>query len=149
MRDLLAGAAVALALAGCGSAGAGPGSSPSPSPSPSGEPPVATTPAPGFDVLITDLDRDVTLHAGQKIEVFLRASPGMSLWANIRSADSSVLAAVPTGILAPRGVTVAGFQAVGVGTTTITAYAAPVCGPGVACPAYAILFSVRVTVLTA
>jgi hypothetical protein len=143
IQGLLAGAALALALAACGSAGGGT----SPSPTPSQAPPVATTPAPGFDVLITDTDTDVTARIGQRIEVYLRARPGMSPWAAVRSTDSSVLAAVPTGILAPRGVTIAGFQAVGLGTTTVTAYAAPVCGPGVACPAYAILFSVRVTVL--
>jgi hypothetical protein len=50
--------------------------------------------------------------------------------------------------MAPRGVTVAAFVARRAGTTNVTSTAGPLCSPGQACPAYAVLFSVTVTVIT-
>lgn len=103
--------------------------------------------AEGFDVLVTERDQDVIVHAGQKIEVYLRARPGLTNWTDVRADDEAVLAPIRTGMLAPRGVTLAGFQAVTAGTANITATAAAACSPGQACPMYAVLFSVRVTVV--
>lgn len=100
----------------------------------------------GFDVLITDRDQDVTVHTGQKVEVYLTQGPGLTVWSGLRSDDEAVVAPVPTGITAPRGVTIGGFKAVALGTASITAYATAVCSPDEACPMYAALFSVRVTV---
>src|SRR6266702_4690965 len=40
--------------------------------------PIVTTPAPGFDVLITEGDRAVTVKEGQRIELVLQEKPGMS-----------------------------------------------------------------------
>ena len=51
------------------------------------------------------------------------------------------------GELAARGVTIAGYEATGPGTATIRATATPLCSPGQACPAFAMLFEVRVTVV--
>ena len=140
MVKLVVALAVAGAvLAGCGTAECACGAAPA-------TPPVVTGPAAGFDVLITKKDQDVTVHAGQKIEVYLTEGAGMTMWSDLRSSDESVLAPVPTGMLAPRGVTLGGFQAERAGTATITATAGAACSPGQACPMYAVLFSVRVTV---
>ncbi len=136
-------AAVVLMLAACGRTPEGSGAELSPSP----QPPAATTPAAGFDVLITDRDQDVAVHAGQKIQVYLRAGPGMANWGPITSSDELVLAPVVIGVMVPRGVTVAAFEAVGPGHATVSSSAGPDCSPGQACPMYAVLFSVRVTVV--
>jgi len=106
-----------------------------------------TTPAPGFDVLITEGDRAVTVKEGQRIELVLHEKPGMSEWNGINVDDPSVLRAIPTGITAARGVTIAGYEAAGPGTATIMATTTPLCSPGQACPAFAMLFEVRVSVV--
>ena len=109
--------------------------------------PVApTSPSNGFGVLVTDNDRAVNVHPGQKIELVLHAKPGMSNWSNVMVDDPSVLRGVPTGITAAMGVTIAGFEAVSPGTAKITATAVPVCSPGQACPAIAMLYELTVTV---
>ncbi|HEV2216340.1 MAG TPA: hypothetical protein VGV88_02095 [Candidatus Dormibacteraeota bacterium] len=108
--------------------------------------PVVTTAAPGFDVLITDTDRAVTVRLGQRIELVLHARPGMSSWSGVNVDDSTILKAVPTGITAARGVTIAGYAAVRPGTATIRATATPLCSPGQACPLFAMLFEAQVTV---
>jgi hypothetical protein len=131
-----------VTLAACGTVRGAPGGT-----EPSPITPAPTAPVHGFDVLITDQDRAVTVQVGQRIEVFLRQKPGMTEWSGIRSEDTSVLAPIPTGIAAVRGATIAGFTAVQTGTTNIQSSAGPMCAPGEACPAYAILFSVAVTVL--
>ncbi len=136
MRTLLAVAAVLL-LAACGSA-SGSGAAPSPTP--------PTTPAAGWNVLVTDHDRAVAVLAGQKIEVALSQRQGMTPWSGVRATDETVLAPTPTGISAPRGLTIGGFTATHPGVTTITATAGPLCSPGQACPMYAVLWSVTVTV---
>ena len=114
---------------------------------PAGPPPTATSPVAGFDVLVTDKDQDVTVHAGQRIEVYLRQRSGLTAWNGLRTDDEAVLAPIPTGIAAPRGVTIGGFDASTPGTASITAYATAACSPGQACPMFAALFSVRVTVV--
>ncbi len=103
--------------------------------------------AAGFDVLITDKDQDVTVHAGQKIEVYLRQRSGLTVWTGLRTDAEAVLAPIPTGLLAPAGATIGGFQAVTAGVANITATATADCSPGKPCPMFAALFSVRVTVL--
>ena len=108
--------------------------------------PVATSPTAGFDVLITDTDRAVTVKSGQRLEVILHARPGMADWSGVNVDDYTVLRAVPTGITAARGVTIAGYEAARPGTATIRATATPLCSPGQACPAFAMLFEVTVTV---
>jgi len=133
---------VALSIAACGAVGGG-AQEPSPTPS---EIPLPTSPTHGFDVLITDQDRDVTVRVGQKVEVFLRARPGMTGWSGIRADDPPVLSAIPTGITVVKGASIAGFVAQAAGVTNVTAYASPQCPPNAMCPMYAMLFSVRVTV---
>jgi hypothetical protein len=100
----------------------------------------------GFDILITDRDENVTVKTSQQIEVYLEQRPGLTEWNGLRSDDETVLAPVPTGITAARGVTIGGFKALAPGTASITAYAGAACSPGQACPMFAALFSVRVTV---
>ena len=115
--------------------------------SPTPQVPVATTPTAGFDVVITDTDRAVTVKSGQSIELVLHAKPGMSDWSGVNVDDYTVLRAVPTGIMAARGVTIAGYEAARPGTATIRATATPLCSPGKACPAFAMIFEVQVTVV--
>jgi hypothetical protein len=142
---ILLGLIGAALLAACGSPvlpGVGPANPVTPTP------PVVTTPGLGFDVLITERDHDATVHTGQKIEVVLRARSGFTDWSSVTTDNEAILAPIPTGITAARGVTIAGFKALAPGTATITAAAGPVCSPGQACPMYAVLFSVQVTVLS-
>jgi hypothetical protein len=113
---------------------------------PTPRPSVATSPTAGFDVLITDTDRAVTVTSGQRIELILHAKPGMSAWSDVNVDDYTVLRAVPTGITAAVGVTIGGYEAARPGTATIRATATPLCSPSQACPAYAMLFEVVVTV---
>jgi hypothetical protein len=105
------------------------------------------SPTAGFDVVITDTDRAVTVRSGQRLELMLHAKPDMSDWGGVNVDDYTVLLAIPTGITAAHGVTIAGYEAVGPGTATIRATATPLCSPGQACPAFAMIFEVRVTVV--
>jgi hypothetical protein len=140
VKTLLALIGAVLVLAGCGNPACACGAELQ-------TPPAATGPAAGFDVILTDKDQDVTVQAGQRIEVYLRERAGLTVWGSLRSDHEEVLAPVPTGITAARGVTIGGFKAITPGTASITAYATAVCSPGQACPMFAALFSVRVTVL--
>ena len=128
-----------LGLSACGKVAAAPGGDPSPTP-------VIATPAGGFNVLVTEHDRAVTVHVGDKIEAVLHQKQGMTVWGNLSSDNASVLSPVPTGIMAARGVTIAGFRALKVGSANISASAGPLCSPGAACPMYAVLYSVVVIV---
>ncbi len=139
VRIAFALAAVGLALAACGygdcSCAGGPAT------------PSAGALAPGFDVLVTDQDRALSVRAGQKVEVYLVEPSGMTKWSQPASEDVTVLQPINTGIVPPpQGATVGGFFAAGAGVTNLTAYASPQCAANQACPAYARLFSVRVTV---
>jgi phage tail protein X len=139
VKTALIAAFAALALAGCGSAGIG--SAPSPTPDPSQGPGL------GFDAKVTELDTAITIHAGQKLEVVLHARPGMSNWSNVRSSDTSVLTPIVNpAATAVQGVTLAAFQALAPGQAEITAITGAACSPGQACPMYAVLYSVTVTV---
>lgn len=142
VRNLLVVAALVVVLTGCGVSRGCLGCAAPSSPNPS----VPTGPISGFDVLITEHDQDVTVQAGQRIEVFLRQRAGLTVWSGPRSDDEAVLAPIPTGITAVRGATIGGFKAITPGRASITAYATADCSPGQACPMFAVLFSVRVTV---
>jgi hypothetical protein len=115
----------------------------------SGTLPVQTSPSPGlgFDAVVTESDTAITIHTGQKLEVVLHARSGMTDWANVRSSNTSVLSPIVNpAATAVRGVTLAAFQALAPGQADITASAGAACSPGQACPMYAMLYSVTVTV---
>jgi hypothetical protein len=133
-------ALAALTFCACGAVGSGT------APLPSGSP--STGPGPGFDVAVSEKTRTVTVRVGQKLEAVLHANPGMTTWSGVRSSDSSVLAPIVNpAATAVRGVTLAGFQAIAPGTAQITATAGASCSPGQACPQYALLLTIDVTVV--
>lgn len=139
IKAALVAALAALVLTACGSVGAGGAPSPSPTQSP--------VPGLGFDAVVTETDRAITIRPGQKLEVVLHAKAGMTSWANVRSSDTSVLEPIVNpAATAVRGVTLAAFHAVAPGQATITASAGAACSPGQACPMFAILYSVTVTI---
>jgi hypothetical protein len=140
LRIAWIGLAAALMLSACGAVGIG--AAPSPSPSYP-----AVTPGHGFDVVVTEKDHSVTLRVGQRLEAVLHADPKMTPWEGVRSTDQTVLMpVVDPAATAVRGVTLAGFQAMTPGTASIEATAGAACPPGVACPMYAILLSIAVSV---
>jgi hypothetical protein len=101
----------------------------------------------GFDVTVTEKQRSATVLVGQKLEVVLHASPGMTTWSGVTSSDPSVLAPIVNpAATSARGVTLAAFQAIAPGTARVTAYAGPDCSPGQACPAYEMVLAIDVTV---
>jgi hypothetical protein len=137
MRSLLLVVGVAVLIAGCGSVGTGAGPSPSPS----------TGSNLNFDVTVTETTRAASIRVGQKLEVVLKAGSGMSNWTQPKSSDESILAPmVNPAATAVRGATLAAFEARAPGQVDITAYGAPVCPSGQACPMYVMVLSVRVTV---
>jgi hypothetical protein len=139
VKTTLMAAVTALVLVACGSAGAGTGSLPSPSPS--------IAPWLGFDAVVTERNTAITIKTGQKLEVVFHARSGMTNWSNVRSSDLSVLTPIVNpAATAVRGVTLAAFQALAPGQAMITATAGADCSPGQACPMYAMLLSVTVTV---
>lgn len=98
-------------------------------------------------MVVTENDQAITIHPGQKLEVVLHAKPGMSNWSNVRSSDSSILKPIVNpAATAVRGVTLAAFKALTPGQAVITASAGAACSPGSACPMFAVLYSVTVTV---
>ncbi len=141
VKTALTAALAALVLSACGSAGTGSVTVASPTPSPS------SAPGLGFDAKVTETDTAVTIHVGQKLEVVLRARSGMTNWSNLRSSDTSVLGPIvnPTAA-AVRSVTLAAFQGIAPGQAVVTATAGALCSPGQACPMFAMLYSVTVTV---
>ena len=96
--------------------------------------------------MVTEKDRAVSVHVGQTIQLELHARSGMSDWGNVTVDDQTVLRPVASDITPVRGETIALFRAVAAGTATVTATAGPLCSPNQACPQYAVLFEVRVTV---
>jgi hypothetical protein len=133
-------AVAALTLCACGAMGGGA------APLPIGSP--STGPGPGFDVAVSEKTRTATVRVGQKLEAVLHPNPGMTPWTSVRSSDSKVLAPiVDPAATAVRGVTLAGFQAIAPGTAQITATAGAQCSPGQACPQYALLLTIDVTVV--
>lgn len=141
MRYLLIAVAAALVISGCGAYRSG--SVPPPAPTPSEGAGL------GFDLVVTEKDRDATLRVGQKLEVVLHAGDRMDSWQRVKSSNEAVLApTVNPAATAVRGVTLAAFKAVAPGQAEITAYASPYCPPGSACPMYVQVWSVKVTVRT-
>lgn len=129
--------ALALALAACG-AYSFPASEASPSPS--------SSPGVGFDVTATEKDHAVTMHVGQKLEVVLHGGTSTN-WQQVQSSDRRILQPiVDPAATAVRGVTLAAFQAMAPGHAEVTAVGTPVCPSGQACPMYAILYSLKVSV---
>jgi hypothetical protein len=137
MKKFLIVLASTLALTACGSLGVGTGAGPTPS----------TNPGLNFDLAVSEKDHAAMLHVGQRLEVVLHASNGMSNWTQPRSSDTSILApAVNPAATAVRGVTLAAFQAMAPGQAEITSNASPVCPAGQACPMYVQVYSVKVTI---
>jgi hypothetical protein len=133
-------AVAALALTGCGAVCMCIGN-PYVPPTPS------VSPGAGFDAVVTENDKAITIHTGQKLEVVLHARQGMTSWSNVSSSDTTVLSPIVNpAATAVRGVTLAAFQALAPGQAEITATAGAACPPGRPCPMYAVLYSVTVTV---
>src|SRR5260370_4363127 len=59
----------------------------------SGTLPVQTSPSTGlgFDVVVTETDKAITIQSGQQLGVVLHARSGMTHWHNLRSSDTPVL----------------------------------------------------------
>jgi len=114
---------------------------------PSAPGPITIVPGPGFNVAVTEKDHAVTIRSGDKLEVVLHATSGMSDWSGVSADDPTVLRPVPTGITAARGVTIAGFEALKRGTAHVGATATPLCSPGQACAMLAMLYELTVTVV--
>jgi hypothetical protein len=88
----------------------------------------------------------VALH--QTVDVALTEQPGFGPWENVDSGDHAILApTVNVGATAVRGVTLRSYKAESLGTTQITATAAPLCSPGQACPQLVRVFKVTVEVV--
>jgi hypothetical protein len=140
MRAALIVVVAAVAICGCGAVGGG--AAPPPGATPS------TAPGLTFDLAVSEKTRNATLHVGQTLEAVLHASPGMTTWSGVRSSDPSVLnPIVNPGATAARGITLAAFQAIASGRAQITATAGAACSPGQACPQYALLLTIDVTVV--
>jgi hypothetical protein len=136
MTRLILIALVAVLVAGCGATGAGAGSIPTPSPSF----------GMGFDVTASEKDHAVTMRAGQKLEVVLHGG-GQITYQQVRSSDESILQpTVDPAATAVRGVTLAAFKALKPGQAQVSAVGVPVCPSGQACPMYAVVYSLLVTV---
>jgi hypothetical protein len=140
MKGALLVVVAALTLSACGAVGGGAAAPPGGTPS--------TSPGMGFDLAVTEKSRSATMTVGQKVEVVLHANPGMTTWSGVRSSDPSVLASIVNpAATSVRGVTLAAFQATAPGKAQITAVAGPLCSPGQACPMYAILLTIDITVV--
>ena len=137
MKGILAALALVATLA-CGSSGPlGPGAT---SPSPFGTPL-------GFDSTLTERDHVGTMRVGQSVQLVLHAAPGNTDWASVQSNNKLVLTPIPhPAATSVRGVTLAAFRALKPGTSDITAVAGADCSPGTACPMYAILLKITITV---
>ncbi len=126
---------IAVFIAACGSVGLGA----SPSPTPSNNPM-------HFDVTATEKDHAVSMHSGQQLEVVLHGGTQIR-YQQVRSSDPSILEpTVDPAATAALGVTLAAFKADRSGQATVTAVGAPICAANQACPMYAILYKLTVTV---
>jgi phage tail protein X len=138
MKTALTVVLAALALSACGAVGS------AAPPTPSASPPAGRH----FDVVVSDKTRTATVKVGQTLEAVLHANPGMTTWSGVRSSDPSVLAPiVDPAATAALGVTLAAFRAIAPGRAEITATAGAACSPGQACPQYALLLTIEVTVI--
>lgn len=136
MKKFVVVAALALLSVGCGAYGTGTGGNPTPTPSGGLR----------FDVTATEKDHAVTMHVGQTLQVVLHGTDQFS-YQQVRSSDQLILEpTVNPAESAARGVLLAAFRAKAPGQATVTAVGAPVCPSGQACPMYAVLYSLTVTV---
>ena len=128
-------AVIAMVAVACGATASG--SSPTPTP----------REGIGFDVTATNNDHQVTMRAGQKLEVVLHAPNGMNNWTHPVSGDTSILSPiVDPAATAAIGVTLAAFEARRPGEVVVTSNASPHCATGAACPMYLAVYSLKVTV---
>jgi uncharacterized protein YceK len=130
-------AVLVIVLSGCGTIGTG--SAPSSNP--------RSTVGVGHVHIFSEQDRAATIQVGQTLLLELHAKPGMSDWSGVRSNDTSLLKPLTIDVMVPRHVTVAAFQAISPGGVMVTAAAGPLCAPGQLCPAYVVLYSLRVKVV--
>jgi hypothetical protein len=131
--------AVAISLGAC--AGYPLASSPSPGN------PETSSPGVAYDaVVVTEQDRIAAVRVGQTLLLELHAKPGMTDWNGVTSSVTSALGPLTIDVMVPRGLTLAAFEAVSQGQFTVTAVAGALCPQGQPCPAYAVRYSLRVTV---
>ena len=124
---------IALLVVGCGAVGQGAGPSPSDNPL-------------HFDVTATERDHAVSMHVGQKLEVVLHGG-GQLTYQQVTSSNTSILEpTVNPAATAVLGVTLAAFKARAPGEARVTAVGAPVCPSGQACPMFAVLYTLTVTI---
>jgi hypothetical protein len=122
-----------LLVVSCGNAGLG--ASPSPSENPL-----------HFDVVATEKDHAVSMHVGQKLELVLNGG-GQLNYQQVTSSNTSILEpTVNPAATAVHGVTLAAFKAKAPGEARVTAVGAPVCPSGQACPMFAALYTLTVTI---
>jgi hypothetical protein len=139
MRWALVVAMAALIVSACGAIGTG------------AAPPAGASPSSGpglsFDVAVSEKDKAVNLHVGQKLEAVLHGQRGMTPWSAVRSTDQSVLAPIVNpGAISARGITLAAFQALAPGKAQITATAGADCSQAQVCPQYQMVLTIEVTV---
>jgi len=124
---------LALLVVSCGAAGQG--ASPGPSDNPT-----------HFDVTATEKDHAVSMHVGQKLELVLHGG-GQLTYQQVTSSNASILEpAVNPAATAVVGVTLAAFKARTPGAARVTAVGVPVCPSGQACPMFAVLYTLVVTI---
>ena len=85
---------------------------------------------------LTNADNGSTVHykVGDTIDVALNAASGFQNW-QVAPPDPAILRpTINPAAAAVRGATLRAFQAVGAGTTSITASSEPTCSAGQACP---------------
>ena len=93
-----------------------------------------------------DAGKTVTFKVGDTIDLALKAANGFDNW-EVATPDAAILRpTVNPAAAAVRGATLRAFQAVGVGTTAITATSKPTCLAGQACPQLVQAFKVTVVV---
>ena len=133
-RLLLLAALIVMGTA-CGAVGQGAGPTPTPSENPM-----------HFDVVATEKDKAVSVHVGQTLEVALHGGTSLK-YQQVRTSDPAILEPmVDPAATAARGVTLAAFKAKGAGSAEVTGVGVPVCPAGQACPMFAILYTLQVTI---
>ena len=124
---------LALLAASCGTVGQGAGPRPTDNPL-------------HYDVTATEKDHAVSMQVGQKLELVLHGG-GHLTYQQVSSSNTSILEpTVNSAATAVLGVTLAAFKARAAGVERVTAVGAPVCPSGQACPMFAVLYTLTVTV---
>lgn len=99
----------------------------------------------GSDWVELDAPRHLVVHTLDSIAALAEASAA-SLEA-VTHSDTSVLTPLTIDVMVPRGVTLAALKGVSQGQVTVGAVGGPLCSPGQVCPAYLVVYSLRVTVV--